>query len=193
MILIFRYSMREKIAMIIKLRLEYIIPYINRWPEAMAILADPVNVSTSIKSLALLVDEIAYLSGDRSTDHNWYIQRGVLTGVFTSTELYMLSDRSENFKDTWSFLERRLDDMIKFDQKIDGVVGTGMSYLSMFSGMFSKGGNEDQYDEEFHNEHEEGEDLDEYDTLKHQPGNTDQQPKQTEQPDSKSGNSNKNL
>jgi len=27
------------------------------------------------------------------------------------TELYMLTDQSDNYKDTWAFLDRRLDDM----------------------------------------------------------------------------------
>lgn len=36
----------------------------------------------------------------------------MLAGVYTSTELYMLTDASDNFADTWAFLDRRLDDVV---------------------------------------------------------------------------------
>jgi ubiquinone biosynthesis protein COQ9 len=35
-----------------------------------------------------------------------------LAGVYTSTELFMLTDASDNFADTWAFLDRRLEDVV---------------------------------------------------------------------------------
>lgn len=32
--------------------------------------------------------------------------------MYTSTELFMLTDASDNFADTWAFLNRRLEDVV---------------------------------------------------------------------------------
>jgi len=105
-------TLREKIKTLLRLRLSYIIPYASRWPEALALLAQPQNLPFSVKKLAILIDEIWYQAGDTTTDHNWYIKRGLLTGIYTSTELYLLTDASEKQSDTWGFLDRRIDDMV---------------------------------------------------------------------------------
>ena len=42
---------------------------------------------------------------------NWYTKRASLAGVYKSTEIYMLQDKSENYDNTWQFLERRLQDL----------------------------------------------------------------------------------
>ena len=61
-------------------RLEMLQPYIHHWPQALALLALPQNVPISMKNLAELMDEIWFLSGDRSVDFNWYTKRFLLTG-----------------------------------------------------------------------------------------------------------------
>lgn len=33
-------------------------------------------------------------------------------GVYVSTELFMLTDKSKDFRETWEFLERRLNDVL---------------------------------------------------------------------------------
>lgn len=57
----------------------------------MAIQARPGNVRTALRQLALLVDDMWHAAGDSSTDLNWYTRRALLAGVYTSTELYMLT------------------------------------------------------------------------------------------------------
>lgn len=42
----------------------------------------------------MLIDEIWHAAGDDSTDTDWYVKRTVLGGIYTATELYMLSDAS---------------------------------------------------------------------------------------------------
>ena len=34
----------------------------------------------------------------------------MLAGVYKSTEIFMLQDKSEDFQDTWAFLDRRVED-----------------------------------------------------------------------------------
>ncbi|XP_012284179.1 ubiquinone biosynthesis protein COQ9, mitochondrial isoform X2 [Orussus abietinus] len=96
----------------LKSRLKMLIPYKKTWPQAMALMALPPNVPTSLANILTLVDDICYHAGDRSVDFNWYTRRVALAGIYKATELYMLQDKSENHKETWKFLERRIEDAI---------------------------------------------------------------------------------
>ena len=49
-------------------RLRMVIPYKKTWPQAMALMALPPNVPTSLANLLTLVDDICYYAGDRSVD-----------------------------------------------------------------------------------------------------------------------------
>lgn len=42
---------------------------------------------------------------------NWYSKRLTLAAIYKSTELFMIQDKSENFKDTYEFLDNRLSDL----------------------------------------------------------------------------------
>lgn len=48
------------------------VPYLSKWPQALAIMSLPPNVPTSLASLLTMVDDICYYAGDRSVDvsHN---------------------------------------------------------------------------------------------------------------------------
>lgn len=52
----------------VEARLRMIIPYIDRWSEAMVLLALPRSVPTSLAMTLTLVDDICYYAGDRSVD-----------------------------------------------------------------------------------------------------------------------------
>lgn len=43
---------------------------------------------------------------------NWYTKRAALTGIYNTTELVMLQDSSPDFKDTWTFLDNRIQDVV---------------------------------------------------------------------------------
>jgi rpsU-divergently transcribed protein len=49
-------------------RLRMIIPYINKWPQAIGIMSLPPNVPSALANLLTLVDDICYYAGDRSVD-----------------------------------------------------------------------------------------------------------------------------
>lgn len=97
-------------------RLRMIIPYMDKWPQAMALKAFPSNAPSSLESLCLLVDDLWYGAGDRSTDLNWYSKRAILAAVYSATELYMVQDSSVDYQDTWDFLDRRLQDTAAFSR-----------------------------------------------------------------------------
>ncbi|KAG9413682.1 Ubiquinone biosynthesis protein coq9, mitochondrial [Aphanomyces cochlioides] len=119
----------------IKFRLEILAPYLSMWPQAMALGALPQNAPTTVKKLAEMIDDIWVYAGDRSTDMSWYTKRAVLTGVYTSTELFMLTDQSPNHEETWRFLDRRIEEAIALGelpnnaQDVAGMLSIGVQSL----------------------------------------------------------------
>lgn len=73
-------------------------------------MGQPSNVAMSLNHLAKIVDEIWHLAGDKSADMNWYTKRASLAGVYTTTELYMTTDKTPNYQATQKFLDRRFED-----------------------------------------------------------------------------------
>ncbi|KAF3061604.1 Ubiquinone biosynthesis protein coq9, mitochondrial [Daldinia childiae] len=82
----------------------------HRWQEALALMAQPSHIPSSLHELALLADEIYFLSGDTSVDPSWYTKRGTLSVIYASSELFMTNDRSPGYGETRAFLQRRLDE-----------------------------------------------------------------------------------
>ncbi|XP_061404769.1 LOW QUALITY PROTEIN: ubiquinone biosynthesis protein COQ9, mitochondrial [Lethenteron reissneri] len=109
----------------IEARLRMLIPYMDKWTQAMGILVMPQNLPESVTLLTALVDEICYQGGDRSTDFNWYTRRGVLAAVYNATELVMVQDKSHDFQDTWTFLENRIGNAMMAAQTAQQVKDTG--------------------------------------------------------------------
>ncbi|CAH2039726.1 unnamed protein product, partial [Iphiclides podalirius] len=91
-------------------RLSMIQPYKSTWPKAMAIQALPNNVPNSLATLLSLVDDICYHSGDRSVDFNWYIRRVGLAGIYKASELFYLTDNTQDSSATKSFVKSRIRD-----------------------------------------------------------------------------------
>ncbi|WYZ34365.1 hypothetical protein EsH8_I_000641 [Colletotrichum jinshuiense] len=93
---------------------------VDRWQEALAIMAQPSYAPASIKELAKLTDEIWFLSGDTSVDPSWYTKRASLSMIYASSELFMTNDKSIGFQDTREFLRRRLNEV----KEADGLLGS---------------------------------------------------------------------
>ncbi|KAL9640212.1 MAG: hypothetical protein Q9204_000809 [Flavoplaca sp. TL-2023a] len=115
-------------------------PIIHRWQEALAILAMPKHVTTSLRELALLSDEIHFLAGDKSVDTSWYTKRAGLSAIYANAELFMTQDKSANFKETEEFLDRRLEGA----QSLRNVIGdagqwAGVQAMGVISALRSKG------------------------------------------------------
>jgi len=106
-----RIGMGGRIRMLCVERLRGNVPVIDRWQEALALMSLGRNVPASLSELAKLADEMWFLAGDTSVDTSWYTKRATLSAVYSSTELFMSQDRSEEFVETWNFLDRRLSDV----------------------------------------------------------------------------------
>ncbi|KAK2003084.1 rpsU-divergently transcribed protein [Colletotrichum falcatum] len=102
---------------------------IDRWQEALAIMAQPSYAPASVKELAKLVDEIWFLSGDVSVDASWYTKRASLSMIYASSELFMTNDKSAGFRDTKDFLRRRLNE-VKEAGDVLGSVGHWVGFTA---------------------------------------------------------------
>lgn len=61
-------------------------------------------------------DAIWTALGDSSEDFNWYTKRMTLSGVYSATVLYWLGDDSPGHEATWDFLDRRIEDVMRFEK-----------------------------------------------------------------------------
>lgn len=104
---------RERIAAAVRLRIEVNVPYRGAVRRTMSFLALPPNMPLAITSTLRTVDAIWYACGDTSTDLSFYSKRATLAAVYGATVLYWLDDSSEEFADTWAFLDRRIDDVLR--------------------------------------------------------------------------------
>ncbi|KAK9467306.1 COQ9-domain-containing protein [Lipomyces arxii] len=114
-------SMERKLRRYCVERLNGNIGVLERWPEAIALMVMPDYAPQAIKELAKLSDEILFLSGDKSSEFDWYTRRASLAAVYSATELYMTQDKSLNFEMTWGFLDRRLAEVQKAGAMINGL------------------------------------------------------------------------
>ncbi|CAI9286166.1 unnamed protein product [Lactuca saligna] len=133
----------ERIAKLVRYRLELQAPYISKWPQALSIQAQPSNFATSFKQRAMLVDEFWHAVSDEGNGVDWYLKRTVLGGIYSTTEIYMLTDNSPDFNDTWVFLNERVRDAFDLKKTFQEVkyfaeaVGAGVG--GSFQGFMKKG------------------------------------------------------
>jgi ubiquinone biosynthesis protein COQ9 len=104
---------RERIARLVRARLEVLTPHREALRRATAARLLPSNALAATASLWRTVDLMWSLAGDRATDASYYTKRSLLAAVWSSTFLYWLDDRSEDLEATWAFLERRIDDVMQ--------------------------------------------------------------------------------
>lgn len=75
--------------------------------RAVATLSLPQYAGQSIRSTGRTVDAMWKAAGDRSADFSWYTKRLMLAPIYTATLLYWFEDTSDDFEDTWDFLDRQ--------------------------------------------------------------------------------------
>lgn len=106
-------KLREKVALAIRLRLEYVTPHREAVRKAIGAMALPHRAPIALRQLYRTVDAIWHAVGDVATDFSWYSKRVLLAGVYSTTLLFWLDDRSAGQEATWAFLDRRLADIMR--------------------------------------------------------------------------------
>ena len=109
-------KIREKIRSLVWRRLEIMGPGREAVRRAVAILAMPQNLPLALRISWRTADGMWRIAGDTSTDFNHYTKRMTLGAVYASTLIAWLDDQSEGWSDTAAFLDRRIDDVMKFEK-----------------------------------------------------------------------------
>ncbi len=81
-----------------------------------ALFALPMYAGDGAKAIWGTADAIWTVLGDTSEDVNWYTKRATLSGVYSSTVLYWLGDTSEDYAETWAFLDRRIENVMQIEK-----------------------------------------------------------------------------
>jgi ubiquinone biosynthesis protein COQ9 len=109
-------KIRDRIRELIMFRIELIDPHKEALRRALAILAQPQNLALAARLGWRAADRMWRIAGDRATDFNHYSKRAILMGVYGSTHLVYLDDDSDGLTATRAFLNRRIDDVMRFEK-----------------------------------------------------------------------------
>ena len=109
-------KIRERIVLAVKLRLLADAPHREAVARAATWLALPGHHTLAARLLYATVDNMWHGIGDTSVDFNFYSKRALLAGVVSSTSLFWLQDESEDYANTWAFLDRRINNVMKIQK-----------------------------------------------------------------------------
>jgi ubiquinone biosynthesis protein COQ9 len=109
-------KIRERIRELVMYRIEVANPHKEALRRALAILAMPQNLPLAGRLAWRAADRMWRIAGDTATDFNHYSKRAILTGVYGSTSLVFLDDDSDGLASTRAFLDRRINDVMRFEK-----------------------------------------------------------------------------
>lgn len=109
-------KIREKITRLVRRRIEVEADIREVTRSSATWLALPINSALGLKILYRTVDLMWKTIHDPSTDFNYYSKRLTLGTVYGSVLLYWLNDESEDYADTWAFLDRRIENVMQFEK-----------------------------------------------------------------------------
>ena len=105
---------RDRVAEALWRRLSLADPELVR--AGAAVMALPQNTALGARLMWETADTIWTGIGDSSDDVNWWTKRATLSSVWGAVVLYWLGDLSEGRADTRAFIDRRIDDVMRFEK-----------------------------------------------------------------------------
>lgn len=109
-------KIRQRITALVRARLAAAAPHREALRRALAILAMPRNAAAGARLGWRAADAMWRLAGDDATGLAHYTKRTTLAAVYASTLLVFLDDASEQFTDTYAFLDRRIENVMQFEK-----------------------------------------------------------------------------
>ena len=103
----------EKIRFLILSRLKIIDKFFDK-KSILKLVVKQKSISKAGLMLFNVSDEIWYLSGDRSTDFNYYTKRIILMNVYSASFFYFLRDNSVEYSKTKDFIDKQISYVLKF-------------------------------------------------------------------------------
>lgn len=106
---------RDRISTAVRFRLE-VIEDKEAVRRGTTLFALPMYAADGARAIWGTSDAIWSALGDTSRDINWYTKRATLAAVYSSTVLFWLGDDSLGHQDTWEFLDRRIEDVMRIEK-----------------------------------------------------------------------------
>ena len=123
--------LRDRVAVAIRYRLEAAEEK-DAVRRGATLFALPQYAADGARAVWGTADLIWSTLGDDADDINWYTKRAILSGIYSSTVLYWLGDTSPGHQSTWAFLDRRIDDVMRFEQ-VKGAVSKNPLFRTAFA------------------------------------------------------------
>ena len=111
---------RDRVAFAVRTRIE-VVEDREAVRRGTTLFALPMHAADGARLIWGTADAIWTALGDTDRDLNWYTKRATLSGVYSSTVLYWLGDDSLDGQATWDFLDRRIEDVMRFEKVKAGV------------------------------------------------------------------------
>jgi ubiquinone biosynthesis protein COQ9 len=105
----------ERVAAAVRFRIEAISDK-EAVRRGTALFSLPQYAADGARAIWGTADAIWEALGDTSDDYNWYTKRATLSGVYGATVLYWLGDESPENRDTWAFLDRRIENVMRIEK-----------------------------------------------------------------------------
>ena len=109
-------KIRERIRRLVQFRIDALAGREEALRRALAIMAMPHNVPTTLRLSWASADAMWRLAGDTATDYNHYTKRLTLGSLYAATLAVFAHDESEGHAETRAFLERRIDGVMRFEK-----------------------------------------------------------------------------
>ena len=127
-------KIRARVTLAVRTRLEQAEGERETVRRALAIFALPQNLPLSARTLWRTADAMWRAIGDTATDFNYYSKRTILGGVYAATLLFWLDDDSDGHAETWGFLDRRIEGIMRFETIKGRITATNRPSLARFLG-----------------------------------------------------------
>lgn len=124
-------KVRERIRVLVAFRLEAVADLDEALRRALAVMAMPQNAARAMRLGWRSADIMWRLAGDTATDYNHYTKRAILAGIYSATLAVFVNDDSEGKADTYAFLDRRIDGVMKFEKAKAQMLGSGRDLPSL--------------------------------------------------------------
>lgn len=109
-------KVRDRIRTLLLFRLDAVAGMEEALRRALAIQAMPQNLPRTLRIGWNSADLMWRLAGDTATDYNHYTKRALLTGIYSATLAAFLDDDSEGKEATRAFLDRRIENVMRFEK-----------------------------------------------------------------------------
>lgn len=124
-------KVRDRIRNLLLFRLQTLAPWREALRRGLALLALPRNAPAGAALAWRSADRIWRLAGDRASDINHYSKRIILIGVYGAVTMVFLDDESEDLADTKAFLDRRIEEVMRFERAKARWRGAASPHFSM--------------------------------------------------------------